>query len=185
MIIGLTGPNASGKGEMAEILKEKEYKYYSCSDVIREEAEIKKIEKDREHLIALGNDLRTQFGPDILAKKILEKINVDRKNGQKDFIVDSIRNPAEVLTLREDKEFILLGVNAPVELRFERAHARGRNENASTVYEFMKIEEKENSENPNAQQQNKVYKMADKYVFNDSTLNDLKNNINKLLEEYL
>jgi dCMP deaminase len=182
MIIGLTGPNASGKGEIAEILKKRNYKYYSCSDIIREECDKRNLEKNRENLINIGNELRENFGPNILAKKLLEKIQNDKNNGITNFIIDSIRNPSEVIALREDKDFILLGINAPVELRYERANKRGRNENANTLYEFMQIEEKENSSNPNAQQQNTVYKMADKYVFNDSTIEELEKRLDFTLK---
>lgn len=174
MIIGLTGPNASGKGELANILKKRNFKYYSCSDIIREEAEKRGLEKTREILINIGNELREKFGPNYLAQKILEKINSDRQTGQKDFVVDSIRNPFEVEELKTDKEFILFGINAPIESRYERAKARGRVENAENFYEFKLIEEKENSQNPKAQQQDKVYKMADKYVYNDGNLEDLE-----------
>ncbi|PIU22497.1 MAG: hypothetical protein COT14_00800 [Candidatus Diapherotrites archaeon CG08_land_8_20_14_0_20_30_16] len=182
MMIGLTGPNCSGKGEIANILKEKRYKYYSCSDVIREEAEKRKLEKTRENLIAIGNELREKLGPNVLAKKLLEKIKEDRKKGQKDFIVDSIRNPNEVEELKTDNEFSLLGINAPIELRYERAKARGRVENVNNFDDFKQMDEKENSSNPNAQQLNVVYKMADKYVFNDSTLEDLKKRLDFALK---
>ena len=37
MIIGLTGKNGSGKGEVAEVLKSAGYLYYSLSDMLREE----------------------------------------------------------------------------------------------------------------------------------------------------
>ena len=58
MIIGLTGKNAAGKGEVAEYLKKKGFVYYSLSDVIREEATEKGLEHSRENLINLGNELR-------------------------------------------------------------------------------------------------------------------------------
>ncbi len=55
MIIGLTGANASGKGEAASYLKSKGFEYYSLSDILREEAKRKKIEPLRENLIKRGN----------------------------------------------------------------------------------------------------------------------------------
>ena len=173
MIIGLTGPNCSGKSEIANILKEKGYKYYSCSDVIREECEKRNLEKSRENLICVGNEMRNNFGANILAKMILEKINEDRKNNYEFFIVDSIRNPVEVDELRTDKEFTLLGINAPIEIRYERAIKRGRIESVKNFYDFKQMEDKENTENPNSQQLDKVYKMSDKYIFNDGTVDDL------------
>ena len=37
MLIGLTGRNAAGKGEVARYLQKKSFYYYSLSDVIRED----------------------------------------------------------------------------------------------------------------------------------------------------
>lgn len=69
MIIGLTGKNASGKGEAANYLKTKGFAYYSLSDALREEATARNIEHTRENLIRLGNQLRKEFGADYLGKK--------------------------------------------------------------------------------------------------------------------
>ncbi len=182
MIIGLCGYNAAGKGEVANLLKEQNYKYHSLSDIIRDVCDERHLEKTREHLINIGNELRTNFGPNYFGKKVLEKINEERKQGQKEFIVDSIRNPAEVTALREDCDFILLGVNAPIELRYERTKTRGRIENVNNFYEFKLMEERENSSNPNAQQLDAVYKMADKYIFNDGTLEELKQRLDFTLK---
>ena len=74
MIIGLTGKNASGKGEVANYLKSKGFIYYSLSDVIREEATKRGLEHSRENLINLGNELREKFGPKHLAQQISSKI---------------------------------------------------------------------------------------------------------------
>ena len=69
MIIGLTGKNASGKGEAASYLKAKGFIYYSLSDELRKEATKKGLSHERETLISLGNILRKQNGPEYLAKK--------------------------------------------------------------------------------------------------------------------
>ncbi len=174
MIVGLTGPNAGGKGSVGEILQNQGYKFYSLSDVIREELKKREIEETRENLQNLGNELREKNGPNYLAETIAKKIKEDKKAGQMNFVVDSIRNPSEVEELRKSKDFILLGVNAPIETRYERIAKRGRLENAQNLQEFIIMEKRENSENPKQLQLNNVYKMADKYVYNDNTLDDLK-----------
>ena len=71
MIIGLTGKNASGKGEVADYLKTKGFVYYSLSDELREEATKRNIEPSRDNLTNLGNELRKKHGPNYLAQKIL------------------------------------------------------------------------------------------------------------------
>ena len=66
MIIGLTGKNASGKGEVANYLKTKGFVYYSLSDVLREEATKRGLEHTRDNLINLGNELRKKYGANYL-----------------------------------------------------------------------------------------------------------------------
>ena len=90
MIIGLTGPNASGKGEAANYLKSKGFIYHSLSDILREEARNRKIELVRENLINLGNELRRKNGPSFLAQCVIKRLTKTENH-----IVDSIRNPAE------------------------------------------------------------------------------------------
>src|SRR3989338_5429897 len=95
MIIGLTGKNGSGKGEVAQFLKERGFEYRSLSDVLRQELSKRKKTIPRDHLVSTGNELRKKFGPSILAKKILEQIEVD-----KNYVIDSIRHPEEAKALK-------------------------------------------------------------------------------------
>src|SRR5262245_56918488 len=121
MLIGLTGRNAGGKGEVDEYLKKKSFYYYSLSDVIRDEIRSRGQEPTREALIQVGNELRQKYGAHILAERILSKVEDD-----KHYIIDSIRNPSEVDAFRGAKHFKLIRVEAPVEARFERIRARKR-----------------------------------------------------------
>jgi len=105
MIIGLTGKNASGKGEAANYLKSKGFVYYSLSDVIREEATKRGIGHSRDNLINLGNELRKKFGPDYLAKQINIKIKQQLKK-KKNFVIDSIRSPHEAKELIKNKGIV-------------------------------------------------------------------------------
>ena len=75
MIIGLTGPNASGKGEAAEYLINKGYRYSSLSDIIRQEAKKLRIAPTRDNLINLGNAMRRKHGAAVLAKKAKKYLN--------------------------------------------------------------------------------------------------------------
>ena len=115
MLIGLTGRNAAGKGEVARYLQRKSFYYYSLSDAIREEIRARSEEPTRERLIIVGNELRQRYGSNILAERILAKIEDD-----KHYVIDSIRNPAEVEAFRAAKHFKLIRIEAPAETRFRR-----------------------------------------------------------------
>lgn len=180
MIIGLTGKNASGKGETASYLTDKGFIYLSLSDELREEAKEKNIQSTRENLISLGNELRKKFGSNYLSSKINKKIAEDEKSK---FVVDSIRNPAEINELRKNKNFVLVGIDAPIALRFERAKARGRLGEASTLQHFIKLEERENFNKSSNQQLDKCLKMADNKIINDGSINELHKKIDNLLEK--
>lgn len=178
MIVGLTGRNASGKGEAADYLKTKGFAYFSLSDELREEAKERDIETTRESMIRLGNQLREEFGANYLARKINEKID-----GKGKFVVDSIRNPEEIGELRKNKSFILVGVDAPVEVRFERAVERGRAGDAKTLEEFKELEQRENLKNKTGQQLDECLKAADKVIVNDGSLEELHKKMDGLIKK--
>lgn len=173
-LIGLTGTNGAGKGEVAAYLAKKGYVYFSLSDLIREELLKNGKEVTRDNLIKKGNELREKFGPDILAKLIMKRV-------KEKAVVDSIRNPNEVEYLRKQKNFILLAIDSPVELRYDRVKKRGRVESASTLQEFIKKEEEEMTNLEKGQQIQNCMKMADFVVINDGSLEDL----HQMLEEML
>ena len=176
-VVGLTGPNAAGKSVVAEHLKGRGYAYHSLSDIVREEAARRGLSPTRAHLIATGNDLRRSGGPMILAVRIGDRL------GGRD-VVDSIRNPAEVEELRRDPAFRLLGIDASMELRFERARLRGRLGDGDTLDEFRQREEEENTADPAAQQLRATLALADAQVRNDGSLSDLERQVDEILEAW-
>ncbi len=173
MIIGLTGRNCAGKGTVAEYLKGKSFNYASLSDVIRDELKARGKAESREAMIALGNELREKLGPGVLAERILPRLKKDSN-----WVIDSIRNPAEVDALRKAGNFHLLWIEAPIEVRFKRSLDRKRAGDSKTLAEFRKTEEKE-AKNANAsrQQLDLLRKMADQKVLNDGSLDHLYRNV--------
>ena len=157
MIIGLTGKNGAGKGEVASFLKERGFAYYSLSDVLRQEAAKKGMALTRDNLIGLGNCLRAEHGPSILAEKVFAQLDPE-----KNYVVDSVRHPSEVQVLRRRKDFILACVVAPIEVRFERLKSRNRENDPKTLAEFKQIEEREaTSGRASDQQLDEAIRMAD------------------------
>lgn len=165
-LIGLTGTNGAGKGEVASYLQKKGYQYFSLSDLIREQLDREGKEPSRDNLIRTGNSLRKKFGADILARWVMKKVRGKA-------VIDSIRNPKEVEYLKRQKNFILIAVDAPIELRYERVMRRGRNESATTLQEFIRKEREEMKESEEGQQLHKCIQMADRTIRNDGTLEDL------------
>jgi len=175
VVLGLTGPNAAGKGEVASHLERCGFKLHSLSDVVREEAARQGFPPEREHLIRIGNELRRELGAGALARGILSRL------GERD-VVDSIRNPAEVVVLRERDDFVLLGVSAQPQRRFQRSLERGRPGDPATFEEFLERERQENSSDPGAQQLGATFALADQIVRNDGDLDDLRRAVDEVLE---
>ena len=177
MLIGLTSRNAAGKDEVARYLVEHHgFVYFSLSDILREELERESLPVTRENLIARGNALRQEKGAGVLAETVLAELE-----GVKEAVVVSIRNPGEVSALRTRDDFILVGVDAPVQLRFERARARRRSDDAKTLEEFIRDEQAELAGSENEQQLERVFKMRDKLIVNDGTLEELYAEVEELL----
>jgi len=78
-----------------------------------------------------------QEGLGYLAKVVL------KKNKSKKVVVDSIRNLGEVKELRKMSGFLLIAVDAPVKIRFQRAKKRMSKRDQKTLAEFIEYERKE------------------------------------------
>jgi len=180
MLIGLTGRNAAGKGEVARYLQRKSFYYYSLSDAIRDEIRSRGEQPTRERLIIIGNELRQKHGAAVLAERILSKIEDD-----KHYIIDSIRNPAEVEAFREAKHFKLIRVEAPAEVRFQRIVNRQRESDPKTYEEFVALENREAEGDDTSQNLVKVELMADHPLINDGPIEKLYVQIDELLPKLL
>lgn len=176
LVIGLTGPNAAGKGEVAACLERQGFAVHSLSDVVREEAARLGFPPEREHLIRVGNLLRQQGGAGILAERILPRFT-----GQD--VVDSIRNPAEVGVLRRSPGFFLLGVEASAQIRFARSLARERPGDPVTLEEFLSRERQENASSPESQQLDATFRLSDRVIRNDADLETLRREVEEILAE--
>ncbi|MFP4655979.1 MAG: AAA family ATPase [Candidatus Woesearchaeota archaeon] len=157
MIIGLTGGYGAGKDTVAEYFLSKGFIRISLSDIIRDQCIQDDIALTRDNLIHKGNELRKKFGPWILAKIAKQKMMP-----RKDYVVVSIRNPAEVKELKRLEDFHLVNVTSPDTMRFERVNSRRRDgEKYSNLEEFLAKERKEmESKDEFGQKMGQVSRMA-------------------------
>ncbi|MBI4368367.1 MAG: AAA family ATPase [Candidatus Omnitrophica bacterium] len=177
MIIGLTGKNGSGKGEAARFLKERGFEYLSLSDVVREEVAKAKKPVTRENLIRKGNELRRKFGPNVLAKRVIQRMESDRN-----YVIDSVRHPAEAKTLKAENGFVLLNVTAPPKVRFERLKKRKRENDPKTFGQFTRLESAEGKSAVRSDQQlDRTLALADYTVQNSGTLKKLQDEVTQIV----
>jgi dCMP deaminase len=179
ILIGLTGENCAGKGTAAEYLQKKGFYYLSLSDVIREALADEGKEITREALIAKGNQMRAEDGAGILAKKTLAKVQPGRN-----YVIDSIRNPAEAQALLERKEFTLIYITASPRIRFERMKKRRREGDPRSFESFLAIEARElDGGSEHKQRLRDTFALATKKITNEAGFRELYDQIDALLAE--
>ena len=122
MILGVSGLNGSGKGEVVRFLETRSFQALSLSDVIRDELRARGQDETRERMIETGRALRQAEGPGALAVRLARRLAPDRH-----YAIDSVRHPAEVDALRAHAgRFRLLWIEADEATRIARIRARAR-----------------------------------------------------------
>jgi dCMP deaminase len=182
MILGVAGPYAAGKGEVVRFLRERSFAALSLSDVIREELAARGLEETRERMIEVGTELRAQHGDVVLAERLVARFEPDRN-----YVVDSIRHPAEVEALRAARShFRLIWVDADERLRVERLRARGRGGDPRSLDELRGLEGRElDSSDPGGQRLLAVRERADYVLRNDGSLEELEGALQEILKKSL
>ncbi|HUX68745.1 MAG TPA: deaminase [Terriglobales bacterium] len=181
MVIGLTGTNGSGKTTLAEHLQAAGFYYLSLSDEIRAELEQAGLPPTRENLIARGNALRRDHGRDVLAVRTRARLLPERN-----YVVDSIRHPDEVRALRALPDFHLLHLEAPLELRYQRARQRGDARAPASFEQFVNLERREVAGiDPEAQNLPACAEMADAVLVNDGDLAELTQRAEAIIQGWL
>jgi dephospho-CoA kinase len=178
IIIGVTGTFCAGKDTVADYLVEKGFFYLSLSDLVREECLRRKCYNGRDDLIRVANELRQNNGYGILAKMALEKVKEKEK-----IVIGSIRNPGEVEEFKKNTNFLMINVDAPIEIRYKRAQQRGKVDDEVSFEKFKAQEDFERKGNDSQQQLDKVASMANYTVINDGTIEELNKKINQIIIE--
>lgn len=179
ILIGLTGENCSGKGTVADYLQKRGFYYVSLSDVIREELTKEGKSVTRDNLIKKGNELRETLGANILAKRVIEKLEKDK---DRNYVIDSIRNPFEAEELKKFSGFTLIYVSAIPEIRFSRMKMRGRESDPKDYKEFVKLEQLEaKGAQIKHQHLDATAKLANMKITNEGNLQNLFDKIDEAL----
>ena len=96
---------------------------------------------DRPHMHVLANELRRDHGADYIARMLYEQAVALGKNA----VIESIRATGEIATLRAKGNFLMLGVDAPKQMRYERIIERGNSTDHISFDQFVEQENKEMS----------------------------------------
>ena len=177
MIIGVVGTANSGKDTVAKYLVDQTgWPSFSLSDQLREIAKSRGLDTNNETLNKIAIELRNKHGNDYIST-----LGVEKYRGQ-NLIVTSLRNPAELEPFKQADNFVLISVDAPVMLRYQRALERARgNEADMTFQQFQAQEQVTRKGAATGQRIDDILPLADYTIENDSTLEQLHQNIDTVL----
>ncbi len=169
MIIAVTGRISAGETTLCELLERRGFKRLSLSDILRDMLREQGKPVVRENLRKLGDSLRKKMGKAAIAKLAWEKMK-----GGGDWVVDSVYTYEEGEFLRS-KGAYLVGVVAPVELRYQRSLNRG--DGYSSIQEFLEDDEKDRELGID-----RMVAEADFVISNDGTIKQLEEKVEGMLK---
>ncbi len=178
-IIGITGTLGAGKGTIVQYLLEKKgFTHFSVRSYLIKELTRLNIEINRDSMMKLANELRTQNNPAFIIEE-LYRLAID---GGKNSVIESIRTAGEVMLLRSKGNFKLFAVDASPEIRYQRILLRNSETDKVNFETFRENELREmDSADPNHQNLKKCIEMADAVFLNNGTVDQLFSQIEKEL----
>jgi len=174
-VIAITGMPGSGKALASSSAEEHNIPVFICGDVVREEASATKIPQTPENLGSLMLKMRAQYGADIIARRLITKINLVPS---KTIVVEGLRSLDELELLREKFDVKLLAIHSPPTQRLQRLVRRGRSDDPKTLKEFNERDRRELMVGAGS-----VIALADQLIVNDSTIEAFKLKLTRFYEE--
>ena len=182
IIIGITGTLGAGKGTIVEYLvREKGFIHFSVRSFITGEILRQGLPVDRDSMVVVANKLRADHSPSY----IIDQLYFQALQSGKNCIIESIRTPGEVQSLREKGNFLLFAVDADPQLRYERIVMRNSETDRISYETFVENEKREmQSDDPNKQNIGKCIEQADQVFMNNSSVEILFGQVEKSLKGY-
>lgn len=181
MIIGITGPAGSGKDTSAHYLAEHlGILHISGGDVLREMLTKAGLEPKKAALGPFGVFLRALYGPDEVARRVLEKAG-----NAESVVYSGFRSIAEAEAVKKQGGVVLY-IDAGDSARHERIIERQRDGDVIDKALLVALDKQEGSAddilNENLAD---VKKVADHIILNDGTLEELYAKLDDFCESHL
>lgn len=183
IILGITGTLGAGKGTVVDYLvKNKGFVHYSVRGYLTREIQNRGLELNRDSMVLVANDLRSKHNP----AYIIEELYEEAKKVGKNCIIESIRTPGEVQSLKKRENFYLLAVDADPKTRYDRIVLRGSETDHISFEEFIANEKREfTSDDPNKQNLSWCINNADFMLENNEEFEEFFKRIDKILNQII
>lgn len=181
IIIGITGTLGAGKGTVVDYLSlKKGFLHFSVREYLKKEMQKRGMPNNRDSMTHLANELRAQNSPSY----VTDQLYFESLETGKDSIIESIRTPGEITSLRQKGAFYLIAVDADATTRYERVKQRASETDHIAFDTFLANEAREmNSEDPNKQNLKKCIEMADFHIDNNGDLSQLQEQIEQIIKK--
>lgn len=183
IIIGITGTLGAGKGTIVDFLiRDKGFTHFSVRGFLNKEIVKRGMVVNRDSMVVVANDLRTTHSPSYIVDCLYQEALSTGKN----CIIESIRTPGEVISLKAKGSFYLLAVDADPGTRYARISERQSETDLISFETFILNEEREmSSDNPNHQNLRRCIEMADFVFNNDGTVKALEAAVSGIIDKIL
>jgi dephospho-CoA kinase len=170
-IIGITGTIGAGKGTLVDYLvNHYGYQHYSVRNYLIREAQKQNLPLNRDTYVQIANTLRKIHSPSF----IIDELYKEAANNGVNAIIESIRTPGEIASLREKDDFTLWAIDAEPKIRYERIVARQSETDRISFDIFLSNEQREmSSTDPNKQNLAACIMQADVLFMNNDNMETL------------
>ena len=183
--IGVVGQIAVGKGVLVDyLIKKLGFTSFSLSSILHEELKKRNVKEfTRETLQNVGDDLRRSYGNDVLARRAIKKL---LNKGEKHVVIEGIRNTGEVEFLKKNPNFVLIGVKANRELRFQRLLKRSKPWDPKNWADFVRVDRRDlgiRQQDKSGQQVGECLAYCDYVLTNNNDTADFQRKVNNLMKK--
>lgn len=182
MILGIAGTIGSGKGTLVEYLKARGFVSYSSSGMLGELVEREGNPRTREYLATTATRLQQEYPGGVVEKNYQEKYLSEKPEH---VIFEAIHRQSEANYLKSVGG-VILGIDATLEVRYERIHARQEGEKDDVSFEQFKedarVEDEGGGDTTRDNNIRAVINSADYVVTNNGTLEELHRQIDEVLK---
>ncbi len=175
-ILVTTGMPGSGKEEFLKCSESRGAKIIRMGDIVRAKAREFGLDPSDSSVGTLANEERKRYGMDIWAKRTIPFVGGDL------VIIDGTRGPDEIRAFRHafGDDLRVIAIHACAKTRFERQLSRGRGDLPMTRAGFDLRDRRELDWGLG-----EAIALADYMIVNESSLKDLKKNVDSLLDSIL